>query len=523
MGMTKFIEGTPVSFLDRREAGILLHITSLPGGHGVGDLGASAYQFVDWMVQAGLRYWQTLPLVPPGSGFSPYSSWSSLAANTQLIDLEDLVAQGLLVDEDLRGAPANGKAVDYPAVEAFKTAALKKAYQVFSQGRGDRFAQLAGGFASFRVAEPWADEAALYAVLSLTHPGAIAGKKSRWTDWGPEDRHPTTERLAHLQRVFAEQVEEQSFYQYLFHIQWGRLRSYANRQGVRLIGDVPIYVDLDSVDVWLSQHLFELDPSGLPRSVSGVPPDNFSATGQLWGHPLYAWSRHHDEGYAWWKKRMRRCLDQTDIVRIDHFRGFSAFWSVPFGSVDAVRGQWVKGPGISLFRALQEEFGSRLPVIAEDLGDIDEPVHVLKREAGLPGMCVLEFGFADTEDVIHHPDHHPEFSVAYTGTHDNETAVQWRSHMTAVQEERLARFFNHRLLSDKQFAWSFVELLFHSKAQLAVVPLQDLLALGAEARMNFPSTAEGNWKWRAESGVFEMSLAASVREALVKAGRWRAP
>lgn len=521
--MTTNKHETQGAFLERREGGILLHITSLPGGHGVGDLGAAAYRFVDWMVQAGLRYWQILPLVPPGSGYSPYSSWSSLAASTQLIDLEGLVAIGLLGDSDLRGAPENGRAVDYPAVEAFKNRALQSAYQAFASGRAGRFSELAQDFAAFRSAEAWADEAALYAVLRSTYPGTPKGKKTPWTDWDASDRNPTRERVAELMRSHSAAVEEQAFYQYLFHVQWGRLRTYANKQGIQLIGDVPIYVDLDSVDVWLNQHLFELDAAGRPLAVSGVPPDNYSAKGQLWGHPLYAWRRHDEEGYAWWKKRMARCLAQTDIVRIDHFRGFSAYWSVPFGSEDATRGKWIKGPGIGLFRALQEEFGPGLPVIAEDLGDIDEPVHVLKKEAGLPGMCVLEFGFAENEDIIHHPDHHPEFSVAYTGTHDNETAVQWRGKLSATQASRLSRFFSHAGLSDKEFARAFVALLFQSKARLAIVPLQDFLALGAEARMNFPSTAEGNWVWRTLEPVLDMELASSVREALVKAGRWRAP
>lgn len=521
--MTTTKHETQSAFLEDRMGGILLHITSLPGGQGVGDLGSAAYRFVDWMVQAGLRFWQILPLVPPGSGFSPYSSWSSLAASTHLIDLEGLVAKGLLTDHDLKGAPENGKAVDYPAVEAFKNQALQLAYQTFVDGRTGRFSELAQNFAAFRSAERWANEAALYAVLRSTYCRESSRKKSPWTDWDPADRNPTTERVADLMQFHAAAVEEQAFYQYLFHDQWGRLRNYANKQGIQLIGDVPIYVDLDSVDVWLNQHLFELDAEGRPLAVSGVPPDNFSATGQLWGHPLYAWSRHKEEGFAWWKKRMSRCLAQTDIVRIDHFRGFSAYWSVPFGSQDATGGKWIKGPGIALFTALKEEFGSRLPVIAEDLGDIDEPVHVLKKEAGLPGMCVLQFGFAENEDLIHHPDHHPEFSVAYTGTHDNETAVQWRSTLSESQMLSLSRFFSLTDLSDKEFAWAFVKLALQSKARLVIVPLQDILALGAEARMNFPSTAEGNWVWRALEPELTMELAASVREALEQAGRWAAP
>jgi 4-alpha-glucanotransferase len=314
-------------------------------------------------------------------------------------------------------------------------------------------------------------------------------------------------------------VEEQIFYQYVVESQWQRLRKYANDQGVQIVGDLPIYVDHDSVDVWLNQSQFALNSDGLPVEVSGVPPDNYAVTGQLWGHPIYNWARQEQEGYPWWLKRMKRCLEQTDIVRIDHFRGFAAYWSVPFGSKDAANGKWVTGPGISFFRAMQKEFGKNLPVIAEDLGYIDAPVHKLKEDAGLPGMCVLEFGFSNNEDIIHHPSNHPEFSVCYTGTHDNQTVVQWRGELTAINKLKLAENFAHDKLTDRQFAWKFVELAFSSKSKLCVVPLQDFLGEGKSARMNFPSTIEGNWEYRALDGSLTMELAAEIRARLSDANR----
>ncbi len=498
-----------------RSAGVLLHISSLPGGHGVGDLGASALAFVDWMVQAGLNKWQMLPLVPAGAGHSPYSSWASLAGNVQMIDLQQLVVLGLLSASDLQNAPSNGPQVDFEAVGKFKNHALRRAFSTYKE---KSFPQLAQVFERFRSDADWANEAALYAVLKNKHGSA-------WRNWPKQLQKPTREVLSALFQEHASEVEEECFFQFLFETQWQKLRNYANRQGVALVGDIPIYVDLDSADVWLNQELFELDDEGQPKQVSGVPPDNFSASGQLWGHPVYKWEAHEEEGFAWWRRRLRRCVDQTDVVRIDHFRGFSAYWSVPFGSPDATTGRWVEGPGLKLFEALRQDFPDGLPVIAEDLGDIDEAVLQLKKNAGLPGMCVLQFGFSANEDAVHHPKNHPEFSVAYTGTHDNETTVQWRQSLSEESHLALSAFFAHENLSDESFAWKFIELLFSSPSRWAIVPLQDFLALGKEARMNFPSTTSGNWSWRASGESLSIELAAQIRGYLQAeaSGRWQMP
>lgn len=499
----------PHSILSKRAAGALLHITSLSGGHGIGDLGKSAYQFVDWLQQAGLKYWQILPLVPPGSGFSPYSTWSSMAMNTLLIDLEDLVAMGILSQEDLQHAPENTSQVHPTEVTRFKQGHLAKAVSNFLASASP---ELKSEYQHFIEANPWAPQSALYLALKKKHTGV-------WNSWPETDRNPDAQRLSELLTENGEHIETECLSQFLLERQWQKLRSYANKQGIQLIGDLPIYVDLDSVDVWLNQGLFQLDDTGRPTQVSGVPPDNFSVTGQLWGHPIYDWQAHDAQGYAWWKQRLARCFAQTDFVRIDHFRGFSAYWSVPFGSQDATNGKWVQGPGEALFQSLRSTFKDDLKVIAEDLGDIDQAVHDLKRKAGLPGMCVLQFGFADNEDLIHHPNHHPEFSVCYTGTHDNETSVQWRGHLSEENSKVLAEFFPHNSLSDREFAWKFIDLLFSSKSLVSIAPMQDFLALGEEARMNFPSTVEKNWLWRLKEGQTTMNLAAEIRGRLEQHGR----
>lgn len=515
-----------LGFLQHREAGILLHVTSLPGGHGVGDLGAGAYQFVDWMVQAGLKIWQMLPLVPPGRGFSPYSTWSSLALGIWLIDLDELGFLGLLGSNwaaesaeahQRLGAAAQGgpwgSTVNVEAMESFKLSCLRRAWKAFAQ-RGSSH-PLHQAFAEFQAQHDWLAPAALYGALRA-HFGCA------WTEWPAEDASPTPERLRTLMQEHAEAVAEASFFQFLAHDQLMRLKRYASRQGVRLVGDLPIYVDLDSVDVWLNRSLFDLDDAHRPRRVSGVPPDAFTELGQLWNHPLYRWDEHAKTGFAWWIRRLGRCLEQTDIVRIDHFRGFAAYWSIPGGAPDARRGEWVQGPGLALFRALEKGLGGRLPVIAEDLGYIDEAVRELKRQAGLPGMCVLEFGFGTPDsdgDRVHHPDHHPQYAVAYTGTHDNEPVVQWRRSLGAAERSNLARFFQHEQLSDSEFAEHFVDLALSSRAQLVVIPLQDFLALGAEARMNRPATESGNWVWRASESHLSAARAGLIRQKLTKAHR----
>jgi 4-alpha-glucanotransferase len=371
-------------------------------------------------------------------------------------------------------------------------------------------------FAEFRRSHHWLEHVALYNVLH-----EIRG--SAWTDWPVEERKPTATHLRELVELHAGAVAEASFFQFLAHSQLSRLKDYANRQGVTLIGDLPIYVDLDSVDVWLDPDLFDLDENCQPQCVSGVPPDAFTARGQLWNHPIYRWNMHHRQDYQWWIRRLGRCFEQTDIVRIDHFRGFAAYWSVPAGAADAVGGRWVDGPGLPLFKALERGLGGSLKVIAEDLGYIDEAVRNLKRDTGLPGMCVLAFGFGGASegegDSVHQPEHHPQHAVVYTGTHDNETVVQWRRNAPAADLVRLSRYFVHEGLSDQDFAWGFIELAFSSRAQLAVVPLQDFLALDERGRMNTPATEGGNWVWRAKVGDLSMDLAAAIRSRIQSSGR----
>jgi 4-alpha-glucanotransferase len=502
-----------------RSSGVLLHPTSLPGPHGIGDLGPEAHKFVDFLDAAGQTYWQLMPLGPTGYGDSPYQSFSAFAGNTLLVSPEQLAADGLLAADDLAAAPEFPAArVEFERVIEYKRGLLQKAYENFKAGGSE----LAADYEGFRgFASAWLDDWALFAALKDEHKGAS------WHTWqqGIARRDPAA--LDYAREAFRDRVEAHRFSQFLFFLQWFRLKRYANERGVKLVGDVPIFVAHNSADVWARPHLFQLKDDGSPRVVAGVPPDAFSKTGQLWGNPLYDWEAMRREGFGWWTERMRATLSLVDLVRVDHFRGFAACWEVPAEHETAEHGRWADAPGRELFGALRASLGDP-PVIAEDLGTITPDVHRLREELGLPGMRVLQFAFGGDPDDTHLPHNYTRDSVVYTGTHDNDTTVGWfeaRADGRAGADEGLKRERANALkyigTAGREIHWDFIREAFKSVAALAIVPAQDLLGLGSEARMNLPATPEGNWAWRLADGALADDLAARLRETTALYGRLR--
>lgn len=475
--------------IPRRSAGILLHPTSLPGPFGIGDLGPRAVGWIDDLVRAGQSWWQVLPLGPTGYGDSPYQSFSSFAGNTNLLSPELLIQDGLLKPADLGSADFPTSQVDFGRVVEFKGNLLHHAWQAFQAGAG---AGLRSTFDVFRVEQAdWLDDFALFMALK----GVYAG--TRWQDWPRELVLRNEDALARVRQELRDAVGMHQFGQFLFFRQWQALRAHARQCGLRLIGDIPIFVAGDSADVWSHPELFQLDKARRPAVVAGVPPDYFSATGQLWGNPLYDWAALKVTGYAWWVERLKAALQQVDLVRIDHFRGFEAYWEVEAGRPTAEIGRWVPGPGANLFAALGEKLGG-LPLIAEDLGLITPEVEALREELGLPGMRVLQFAFGGGPDNKYLPHHYVRNTITYTGTHDNDTTVGWFG-SRGLDEGGFVRHYAPGVEGDP--AGVLLRLAWSSVADLAIAPLQDVLGLGREARMNRPGKPEGNWRWRLRKGL----------------------
>jgi 4-alpha-glucanotransferase len=478
-----------------RASGILLHVTSLPSEYGIGDLGPDSFRFVDFLQAAGQSIWQILPLGPTLRGNSPYSCYSAFAANPLLISPRRLVDDGWLSEKDLhRGLgtdPASrfsASEVDYSAVTEFKWALLQRAFDRFDETSEDGQLHELERFCDLH--RNWLDDFALFAAL-MKHFGT-----DQWCHWKTELVGREPEALASWRERLARQFRFEQFVQFLLFKQWAGLKAYAHQCGVRLFGDMPIFVAHGSADVWAHQDLFWLDQQGQPTVVAGVPPDYFSSTGQLWGNPLYRWDRLKEHDYRWWTQRFRAAFDMFDMLRIDHFRGFEAYWEVPAKAKTAISGKWVKGPGAEPFHYATAEIGD-LPIIAEDLGLITEEVHQLRDELGYPGMRVLQFGFDDEQDDYHRPESYPENSVAYTGTHDNQTLISW--HRDRKSRKRSGGDILDRYLapgSSQPVHIQLIELVLNSAAQSVVIPMQDLLGLDNSARMNTPGQAEGNWRWR---------------------------
>lgn len=474
-----------------RASGILLHPTSLPGRFGIGDLGPEAERFVDFLAEAGQKWWQILPLGPTGFGNSPYQSHSSYAGNPLLISPERMVECGWLDPSDLDDYPPLPEdRADFDSVSEAKERLFRRA-----------FARLSGdppALAAFRGAEAdWLGDYSLYTALKAAHGGEA------WNTWEPDVVARKPKALARWRAELAEEVRRAEFVQFLFHEQWTRLRSYAHERNLGFIGDLPIFVAGDSADVWGRPDLFEIGEDGKPLAVAGVPPDFFSADGQLWGNPLYDWSAHLDEDFAWWTARMKGTTDRVDLVRLDHFRGFESFWAVPADAPTAAFGRWMKSPGYEFLNALRKGLGG-LPLIAEDLGDITPEVQALRDAFNLPGMRILQFAFGDDPLASEYlPYRHIPHCVVYTGTHDNDTTKGWfaiESTSTTQSPDLVSaeRAFVRRFLGSdgSHIAWDLTRLAFASVADTAIVPLQDLLELDGSARMNMPGRAVGNWGWR---------------------------
>ena len=490
-----------------RAGGILLHPSSLPGPYGIGDLGPQAYRFVDWLASTGCTLWQVLPLGPTGYGDSPYQCFSAFAGNPYLISFAALFEDGLLTEDDLANRTQfQSSRVDYGQLIPWKLALLQKAFSRLASAPKN----LSGEFEKFRTANAsWLDDYALFMSLKEANGGGA------WSNWDESLRRREGPAIESARAKHQDDIQRHSFYQFLFFRQWHKLRLYANKQDIKIIGDIPIFIAYDSADAWANPELFFLDEESLPTVVAGVPPDYFSPTGQLWGNPLYRWDVHNETGYVWWVERFRAVLKMVDIVRLDHFRGFAGYFEIQFGQPTAEHGRWVPGPGTDFFKTVDARLSDGLstpqidlPIIAEDLGLITADVVALRDEFRLPGMKILQFGFVSPKDPFL-PHNYPANCVAYTGTHDNDTALGWFA--SAPEEER--DFALRYLNSDgSDFAWDLIRAVWSSVAVYAVTPMQDLLSLGTEARMNYPSRLGGNWEWRLKEEDMSEPLAKRLGE-----------
>jgi len=504
---------------DERASGLLMHITSLPGRYGIGDLGPEAYKFADFMQETGQSIWQVLPLVPTGYGYSPYAAPSTYAGNSLLISPDILLEEGLLTEHDLTDYPEYPpNIVQFGHVSAFKYALLVKAWEhhkkIDSTEENEAFAAYCDKHAA------WLSDYALFEAIKHAH-GDL-----EWMTWSPALRDRDPAALDEFGALNADTIEMIMFWQFLFERQWQSLKSYCNERSIRIFGDLPIYVAQDSADVWANRSLFTLDTDGFATTIAGVPPDYFSETGQRWGNPLYRWDSMKKAGYAWWTSRMERILDLVDMVRLDHFRGFEAYWEVPASEETAINGTWRKGPGADLFVALENELG-KIPIIAENLGVITSGVTDLMEQFDFPGMAILQFAFDTDESNEFLPHNYPESIVAYTGTHDNDTFMGWWTNTASTQDEEeiaraksyCAKYLGLDPNHPERLPWLGISSLMKSSARYVVTPVQDLLGLGAEARMNTPGTTDNNWNWRLEPERLTSELAVQLSALTAESGR----
>ncbi len=486
----------------RRTAGVLLHPTSLPGSYGIGDLGDELTGFLDWAASAGLRIWQVLPLNPPGYGNSPYNCVSSVAGNPMLISPQRLLQDQLLTPESIGNVPEfPADHVDFDRVVPWKMRLLRDAFK--------RFDPKSDAFARFREKErDWLDDYTLYMAIKETQGG------EPWWKWERALAQHDSAAIKRAQKDLKDEIAFRKFLQFVFFRQWGAAREAAHARGIRIMGDVPIYVAHDSADVWANRELFQVDDQGNPTVVAGVPPDYFSNTGQRWGNPIYRWDKLRETNYRWWVTRIRTNLEMADMVRLDHFRGFAAYWEVPAHEPTAVHGRWMPGPGTELFDAIRSALGE-LPLIAEDLGFITAEVDQLRDALGFAGMKILQFGFA-VPDSPHLPHRFAPHTVVYTGTHDNDTARGWFEH--APEHERdLALAYLGDECSD--VSWALIRTAYTSVAETAIVPVQDILGLGSDARMNRPGAGLDNWSWRLRAGSLTRAHAERLRRLAEITGR----
>ena len=494
-----------------RSAGILLPLSSLPSRYGIGCFSKSAYEFVDWLKGAGQSYWQILPLGPTSYGDSPYQSFSTFAGNPYFISLEALIEEGVLTKEECDAVDfgKNERNIDYEKLYLGRYPLLRKAYERSHIHENPDYQKF--------VAENnwWLSDYALFMAVKDRFDGV------EWTKWAEDIRLRWGNAMDYYRRELYFDIEFQQYLQYQFYLQWNQLKTYANERGIQLVGDIPIYVSMDSADAWAHPELFQLDADNLPLAVAGCPPDGFSADGQLWGNPLYRWDYHRETGYQWWISRLAHCFRLYDVVRIDHFRGFDEYYSIPYGETSAVNGHWEKGPGIDLFRKVEQALGWK-QVIAEDLGYVTDSVRRLVQESGFPGMKVLEFAFDSRDSGCANdylPHNYIENSVAYTGTHDNETLAGWWKSITPEEQKMVRDYLCDQYTPQSKLGKSLISLILRSRSALCVIPMQDYMGLDNRSRINKPSRVGTNWKWRlAESDLTE-GLKQEIRSMTLRYGR----
>ncbi len=491
-----------------RASGILMPVFSLPSRYGIGSFSKSAYQFVDMLKKAGQKYWQILPLCPTSYGDSPYQSFSTYAGNPYFIDLDQLIEEKLLTRKECQACDFGDdpQDIDYGKLYENRFKLLRKAYERANVGEDQEFE------AYRRENAWWLDDYALFMAVKDRFDGVA------WNEWAEDIRLRWSNAMDYYRRELYYEIEFYSYLQFVFMKQWKKLKNYANINGIEIIGDIPIYVAFDSADAWANPELFQFDSENLPTAVAGCPPDGFSADGQLWGNPLYRWDYHRETGFDWWIRRIAYCSELYDVVRIDHFRGFDEYYSIPYGDTTARNGHWEKGPGIALFEAAKNRLG-KLNIIAEDLGYITDSVKKLVADSGFPGMKVLEFAFDSREKSDYLPYTYEKNSVVYTGTHDNETIAGWYAGLDKSDLKMCTDYMNIDRIPGKEYHWDFIRLAMLSVSDLCVIPIQDYLGLDNRARINHPSTLGTNWRWRLAKGQLSASLLKEIREMTRISGR----
>lgn len=477
-----------------RKSGILLPISSLPSKYGIGAFSKEAYDFVDLLKETGQSLWQILPLGPTGFGDSPYQSFSTFAGNPYFIDLDELVKEGILTEDECSSYDwgDSKEFIDYSKIYNSKSKILRLAYNRINIGENEKFREFC------TENSWWLNDYALYMSIKDSKNG------EPWIEWPKSLRLREEEALSKIEEELKDDVEFYKYQQYLFTVQWNKLKSYANENGIKIIGDIPIYVSLDGSDTWSNPKLFQVDEDGLPTDVAGCPPDSFSETGQLWGNPLYNWEYNKETNYEWWIKRISHSFKLHDIVRIDHFRGFDEYYAIPYSDDTAKNGQWRQGPGIDLFDCIKKELGE-LDIIAEDLGFLTDSVIKLLEDTGYPGMKILQFAFDSREESDYLPHNYTKNSIVYTGTHDNDTIMGWYKEIDELDRDMAHNYLNNYKNKD-ELQWDFIALAMRSVSNTCIIPVQDYLGLGSDTRINTPATSGNNWKWRMKDNSFTKDI-----------------
>ncbi len=491
-----------------RKCGILLPIASLPSEYGIGCFSKEAYEFIDQLKKAGQHYWQILPLGPTGYGDSPYQSFSTFAGNPYFIDLEQLIEAGLLEKSDCNSVNfgEDERYIDYGTIYDERFKVLKKAFDKFNVKSNNEFQNYC------KKENAWLHDYALYMAIKNSLGGVS------FIEWDEKIRFRDKEIIKKYEVELKDEIDFYKFMQFEFSMQWKKLKKYANKKGIKIIGDIPIYVAFDSADTWANPELFQFTKEGLPKGVAGCPPDAFSETGQLWGNPLYDWKHHKKTGYEWWIKRITHCYELYDVVRIDHFRGFDEYYSIPYGDETAENGKWKKGPGLGIFKAINKALGEK-EIIAEDLGFLTDTVIKLVEDTGYPGMKILQFAFDSREESDYLPHNYDKNCVVYTGTHDNDTVVSWFEELAEDDKKLALDYLGVEELKGSDVFWAFIRMAMGSTAQTCIIPLQDYLGLDGNARINLPSTVGKNWKWRLKKGEISKSLLKEIKRISVLYGR----